>query len=170
MVLAVRGGRPPISIVGFEILPALSQAEEASQFATAERPAHRFRTLERAAQAYARVLKLPEERAGLLAREVFRQDAQGYWSSPTDLRTLKIEPFRSYELAAQVDCPVLLMRGTASKSLDRISFLLMAGALRRGQFVELPNVGHQMMVEDPDATAEALERFLAEVQAQVRSP
>jgi len=160
MVLAVRGIRPPRAIAGMEILPALSPEEEAAQFATARRPAHRFATLERAVQAYARVLRLPDGRAELLAREVFGQDAEGYWSSPTDLRTLEIERFASYELAAQVECPTLLMRGTESKSLDRLSFLLMAQKLRHGEFVEIPGVGHQMMVEDPEATTDALEPFL----------
>jgi len=174
MVLAVRRIRPPAAIAGIEILPALAPVEEAEQFATARRPPHRFPTLERAARAYARVLKLPEGRAEILAREVFRQDAEGYWSSPTDLRTLEIERFRSYELAAQVACPMLLIRGTESLSLDRISFLLMARALQCGEFTEIPGIGHQVPVEAPDATSEILEGFLDRVSAhrvgQPRSP
>jgi pimeloyl-ACP methyl ester carboxylesterase len=163
MVLATRGVRPPTAIAGIEILPRLSPEEEAEQFASARRPPHRFPTLERAARAYARVLKLPEERADALAREVFRQDAEGYWSSPTDLRTLLIEPFLSYELAARVECPTLLVRGMESRSLGRISFLLMARELGRGEIAELPGVGHQLMVEDPDATSKVLDQFFQKV-------
>jgi esterase len=165
LVLAQRGRRPPAAVVGFEILPPLTLEEEAEQFATARRPPHRFASLERGARSYARALGLPAERGEALAREVFRQNDDGSWSAPADPRTLEIEPFRTYELAAQTTCPVLLVRGTASRSLDRLSFLLLARALRQVEILELPGVGHQLMVEDPEATAAALERFFARVGA-----
>jgi len=163
LVLSKRGIRPPLAVAGIEILPPLSREEETAQFATARRPPHRFTTLESAAQSYSRALKLPRERGELLVREVFRQNDDGSWSAPADPRTLEIEPFQTYELAAQVDCPTLLIRGTESRSLSRISLLLMSRELRSGEFVEIPGVGHQLLVEDPDATSEALEQFFLKV-------
>lgn len=162
-VLWARSVRPPAAVAGIEILPPLSPEEEAGQFATARRPPHRFPTLERAMQSYSRALKLPPDRAEVLVREVFRQNADGSWSAPADPRTLEIEPFRTYELAAQVECPTLLIRGTESRSLSRLSLLLMVQELRWGEFAEIPGAGHQLLVEDPDATSEVLERFFRKV-------
>jgi pimeloyl-ACP methyl ester carboxylesterase len=163
LVLWKRGVRPPAAVAGIEILPPLSPEEEAGQFTTARRSPHRFPTLERAAQSYSRALKLPPERGEVLVREVFRQNADRSWSAPADPRTLEIEPFRTYELAAQVECPTLLIRGMESRSLSRISLLLMSQELRWGEFVEILGVGHQLLVEDPDATSEVLERFFQKV-------
>jgi pimeloyl-ACP methyl ester carboxylesterase len=167
LVLSKRGVRPPAAVAGIEILPPLSPEEEAAQFTTARRPPHRFSTLESAAQSYSRALKLPRERGELLVREVFRQNEDKSWSAPADPRTLEIEPFRTYELAAQIECPTLLIRGTESRSLSRVSFLLMSRELRCGEFIEIPGVGHQLLVEDPDATSEVLERFVQKVASGV---
>ena len=165
LVLWERGTRPPAAVAGIEVLPALTSEEEASQFTTARRPPRRFPSLERATQSYARALKLPLERGEALVRDSFIRNQDGSWSAPADPRTLEIEPFRSYELAAKVDCPVLLIRGSESRSLSRISFLLMARELRRGQFAEVPGAGHQLLVEQPDATCALLERFFLPIAA-----
>jgi pimeloyl-ACP methyl ester carboxylesterase len=170
LVLWERGIRPPAAVAGIEILPPLSSEEEAAQFTTARRPPHRFPTLETAARSYSRALKLPRERGELLVREVFTQNDDGSWSAPADPRTLEIEPFRSYELAARVECPTLLIRGTESRSLSRMSLLLMSQELRSGDFVEIPGAGHQLLVEDPDATCEVLERFFQKVANGFRRP
>jgi len=162
-VLWERGIRPPAAVAGLEILPPLAPEEEAAQFATARQPPRKFPTLERGVRSYSRALKLPLGRGELLAREVFKQNADGSWSAPADPRTLEIEPFRSYELAARVECPILLIRGTESRSLSRMSLLFMSQELRSGDFAEIPGVGHQLLVEDPDATCEVLERFFQKV-------
>jgi pimeloyl-ACP methyl ester carboxylesterase len=87
------------------------------------------------------------------------------------VRVLAQEPFLTYELAAQVPCPTLLLRGTASRQLNRIQFLLIAGALRHGSFQELAELGHHFMVEDPDATCALLERFFERVaRSEAASP
>ena len=170
LVLWERGIRPPAAVAGIEILPPLSPEEEAAQFTTARRPPRRFPTLERGVRSYSRALKLPLGRGERLAREVFKQNADGSWSAPADPRTLEIEPFRSYELAARVECPTLLIRGTESRSLSRMSLLLMSQELQSGEFEEIPGVGHQLLVEDPDATCEVLERFLQKVASGALRP
>ena len=71
----------------------------------------------------------------------------------SDMRILAQEPFLTYELAAQVPCPTLLLRGTASGQLNRIQFLLIAGALPDGSFQELAGLGHHFLVEDPTLPA-----------------
>jgi pimeloyl-ACP methyl ester carboxylesterase len=163
MVLSVRGKRPPAAIAGIEVIPPLTLEEEEAQFAAARKPPHPFPTLERALRTYIRALKLPPARAEVLAREVLQQDADGRWTVGGDPLTMVIEPFRTYELAAQVTCPTLMIRGKESQSLDRISFLLIARELQRGDFAEIPGAGHQLIVEDPDATCAVLERFFEKV-------
>ena len=57
--------------------------------------------LEHGARSYSRALgSLATWRT--LARDVFRQNDDGCWSAPADPRTLEIEPFRTYELAARL--------------------------------------------------------------------
>jgi hypothetical protein len=55
------------------------------------------------------------------------------------------------------------LRGTASNQLNRIQFLLIAGALRHGSFQELTGLGHHFLVEDPDATCALLEQFFERI-------
>jgi pimeloyl-ACP methyl ester carboxylesterase len=87
-----------------------------------------------------------------------------------DPRTFAQEPFETYELASKVACPTLLIRGEQSHMLTRIQFLLVAVELRFGAFEEIPGVGHNFMVEDPDTTCALIERFLEQRAVQDTPP
>jgi pimeloyl-ACP methyl ester carboxylesterase len=167
MLIAARGRRPPTALVGMEILPRLPEKQLAVNWAYARRGPKRYPTLEaldRARQAYSRRQGLPLDRGVALGRELYRRDRRtGCWVPRSDVRILAQEPFLTYELAAQVPCPTLLLRGTASTQLNQIQFLLISGALRHGSFQELAGLGHHFMVEDPDATCSLLERFFERV-------
>ena len=132
-------------------------------WARASRPPGRYRNdeaLERTWRLYAQRHGIPVERGLLLGREACRQLPDGSWVALADPRTLAQEPFETYALAARVRCPTLLLRGEQSHLLSRIQFLLVAGELRYGAFEEIAGVGHNLMVEDPDATCALIERFL----------
>jgi pimeloyl-ACP methyl ester carboxylesterase len=175
MLIAARGRRPPAALVGMEVLPRLPERQLAVNWAYARRGPKRYPTLaalDRAREAYARRQGLPLDRGVALGRELYRRDPRGgCWVPRSDVRVLAQEPFLTYELAAQVPCPTLLLRGTASRQLNRIQFLLIAGALRHGSFQELAELGHHFMVEDPDATCALLERFFERVaRSEAASP
>lgn len=173
MLMSARGVRPPAALVGMEVRPRLPPDEDADMWARAGRPPGRYRSLEaleRTWRIYARRHGLPIERGLLLGRESCRQEPDGSWVGVADPRTLAQEPFDTYELAAKVACPTLLIRGEQSHMLTRIQFLLVAGELRFGAFEEIPGVGHSFMVEDPDATSALIERFLEPIVARDTPP
>jgi pimeloyl-ACP methyl ester carboxylesterase len=176
MLVAARGRRrPPSALVGMEVLPRLPERQLAVMWSYARRGPKRYPTLaalDRARRAYARRQGLPLDRGVALGREVYRRDPRGGgWVPRSDLRVLAQEPFSTYELAAQVPCPTLLLRGTESGQLNRIQFLLVAGALPRASFQELPGLGHHFMVEDPDATCDLVEEFFERVaRSEAESP
>jgi pimeloyl-ACP methyl ester carboxylesterase len=167
MLVAARSRRPPAALVGMEVLPRLPERQLAVMWAYARRGPKRYPTLaalDRARRAYARRQGLPLDRGVTLGRELYRRDPRGGgWVPRSDVRVLAQERFQTYELAAKVSCPTLLLRGTESGQLNRIQFLLMAGALPHGSFEELVGLGHHFMVEDPDATSALLERFFERV-------
>jgi pimeloyl-ACP methyl ester carboxylesterase len=166
MLMSARGRRPPAALVGMEVRPPLSADEQAVMWDAARRRPRRYATLEaleRAWRSYWRRQGLPIERGARLGLELHHKDASGAWVQRSDRRVLAQEPFRTYDLAVQVECPTLLIRGEESRMLNRIQFLLVACELRRGSFEELPGVGHHLMVEDPNATSALLEQFLEKV-------
>jgi pimeloyl-ACP methyl ester carboxylesterase len=173
MLMSARGVRPPAALVGMEVRPKLPPEEDADMWARASRPPGRYRNveaMERVWRIYAQGHGLPIERGVLLGREASRQEPDGSWVARADPRTLAQEPFETYELAARVACPTLLIRGEQSHMLSRIQFLLVAGELRFGAFEEMPGVGHNLMVEDPDATSALIERFLEPLVARDTPP
>jgi pimeloyl-ACP methyl ester carboxylesterase len=173
MLMSARGVRPPAALVGIEVRPKMPPEEDADMRARASRPPGRYRNLEameRVWRIYAQGHGLPIERGVQLGREATRQEPDGSWVALADPRTLAQEPFETYELAARVACPTLLLRGEQSHMLSRIQFLLVAGELRFGTFEEMPGVGHNLMVEDPDATSALIERFLEPLVARDTPP
>jgi pimeloyl-ACP methyl ester carboxylesterase len=172
MVLSARGVRPPAALIGMEIRPKLPPEEDADMWARASKPPRRYpslEALERGWRIYAQRHGLPVDRALELGRAQFRQDADGSWIGVSDPRTLAQESFETYELAAKVTCPTLLIRGEQSHMLSRIQFLLVAGELRFGSFEEVSG-GHNFMVEDPETTCALIERFLEQRAARGTPP
>jgi pimeloyl-ACP methyl ester carboxylesterase len=66
------------------------------------------------------------------------------------------------EAAAEVRCPTLVIAGAADRMTPARHAASLADAIEGAQLVVLPNCGHMMMVEQPDATLDALLAFLAD--------
>jgi pimeloyl-ACP methyl ester carboxylesterase len=66
------------------------------------------------------------------------------------------------EAAARVRCPTLIVAGAADRMTPARESASLAQAIRGAQLVTLPDCGHMMMVEKPDATLDALVAFLAD--------
>jgi pimeloyl-ACP methyl ester carboxylesterase len=62
--------------------------------------------------------------------------------------------------AAKVRCPTLVIAGAADRMTPARQGAKLAEAIRGAQLVTLPDCGHMMMVEQPDATLDALAAFL----------
>lgn len=66
---------------------------------------------------------------------------------------------------AQVGCPALVVRGLDGE-LGRAEAQEMVRVLPRGSYAEIPDAGHLVPWDQPDAWSEAVERFLCEALAQ----
>ena len=64
--------------------------------------------------------------------------------------------------AARVRCPALVVSGDLDRMTPARQGAKLAAAIRGARFVSLPGCGHMMMVEQPDATLDALIGFLAD--------
>jgi pimeloyl-ACP methyl ester carboxylesterase len=62
--------------------------------------------------------------------------------------------------AARVACPALVVAGALDRMTPARQGARLAGAIAGAGLVSLPRCGHMMMVEQPDATREALAGFL----------
>jgi pimeloyl-ACP methyl ester carboxylesterase len=64
------------------------------------------------------------------------------------------------DAAAKVRCPTLVIAGAADRMTPARHGARLAEAIEQARLVTLPACGHMMMVEQPDATLDALVAFL----------
>jgi pimeloyl-ACP methyl ester carboxylesterase len=64
------------------------------------------------------------------------------------------------DAAAKVRCPTLVLAGAADRMTPARQAAKLAETIKGAQLVTLPDCGHMMMVEKPDATLDALAEFL----------
>jgi pimeloyl-ACP methyl ester carboxylesterase len=65
-----------------------------------------------------------------------------------------------FEAAAKVGCPALVVSGDLDRMTPARQGAKLAEAIEGARFVSLPACGHMMMIEQPDATLDALIEFL----------
>ena len=65
------------------------------------------------------------------------------------------------QAAAKVRCPALVIAGVADRMTPARHAAKLAEAIKGAQLVVLPDCGHMMMIEQPDATLNALVAFVA---------
>jgi pimeloyl-ACP methyl ester carboxylesterase len=143
-------------------------SERAVQFLrmVAGRPARRFDSLEEACAAFRllpRETKATPEVLRHIAGFTFRQNGDGKWIHKLDRRTLIREPLDVWDLLPRISCPALVVRAAESFVLDREAARRMADALPDGRLVEIANSYHHVMLDNPDAFANALREFLADL-------
>ena len=65
------------------------------------------------------------------------------------------------QAAVRVRCPTLVIAGGSDRMTPARQAAKLAEAIKGAQLVVLPDCGHMLMVEQPDATLDALNAFLA---------
>jgi pimeloyl-ACP methyl ester carboxylesterase len=115
------------------------------------------------------------------ARRAFQRDAYGPDATPeimqrgfmeelkTDPRTrlgnlIALDAWRGVDLA-RIDVPALVVCGTGDYPVVRDAALRLERELPRARRVEISGAGHMLPLEKPDALAEAVLAFLAELRA-----
>ena len=103
-----------------------------------------------------------------LAEHSFRPEEDGSWVSRFHWARMRQERDPSGDLLgdfperyAELDLPVLVVRGGDSSILPRAEFDDMVARLPRGRGVEIPDTTHSLHLEEPAAVAQAINEFLA---------
>jgi pimeloyl-ACP methyl ester carboxylesterase len=154
------------AFLDIEAAPPSYQAEHLN--AAGARPAPRFATLVEAVEREARslVVTVPRERLTRLVALGLRPLPEGGFAPKADREALRqFEQVDLRPLLPRVACPALVMRGAESRVMRREAELAMASSLPLGRFVEVAGAGHQLILEQPAATAHALAAWLDEIGA-----
>lgn len=129
-----------------------------------EKPAKVFDSF---AEAVSRFQLLPREtfisteKLCALASFAFRELPDGKWTAKLDRRTLFREPIDGRALLGQITCPTLIVRAQYSPllSLEKINRLI--ANLPKGQWVEVPDTHHHVMLDNPEGLVKVVREFLA---------
>lgn len=89
-------------------------------------------------------------------RLVWRFDAAGF----VDLVRYRLNPDEQWQAIDRITAPTLVVRGEHSHLLSTALAAALLGRLRDGRLVEIPNGGHDLGVQQPEAVAAAVREFL----------
>ena len=89
-----------------------------------------------------------------------REEEDGRWGFAFDPRWFGLPARKRPELSSIV-CPTLLVRGAQSELLTPDHAQAMVATLPKGQFCEIPDAGHHVQIEQPQAVVRAIQDFLA---------
>ena len=107
----------------------------------------------------------PEATARRLLTENLMRRADGRWAFRFDpevfTRWTHHDPVAGWDALAAIRAPTLILRGAESDVLSRESAERMAQVIPRATLVEIPNAGHGLWYEQPEAFAAAIARFLS---------
>ena len=155
LMVAHRGGCPPAAVLVADMKTGSTGQELADLRAAAARPGRVYASLEEAVGRYRLAPPehaVPAERLGAVARECFRQQADGSWAERFDRRALAIESVEPLPLVADLRVPVLFVRGECSLVMPKEPAEALAAAAG-ASLVELPGLYHHLPLEAPGALA-----------------
>jgi pimeloyl-ACP methyl ester carboxylesterase len=95
-----------------------------------------------------------------VAEHSVREEANGRFGYKFDPAWFSL-PTRPRPDLSRILCPTLLIRGGESALLSTEAGLEFIRQLEAGRFVEIPNSGHHVLIDQPEALAAALEELLA---------
>ncbi|MGH0036224.1 MAG: alpha/beta fold hydrolase [Myxococcota bacterium] len=110
----------------------------------------------------------PAEHAGealrlAIARHSVREEGEGRFGFKFDPRWFTLPP-RERPDPSRVRCPVLLVRGAESSLLSREGAERWLEELPDARLVEIPDAGHHVQIDQPEAVERAVDAFLGELQ------
>jgi pimeloyl-ACP methyl ester carboxylesterase len=140
------------------LLDALGRFPE-PVYADAEDAVRRFRLLPAATSAPSHVLER-------MARFGVRRREDGSWVLKFDRRSLvDTRPCDLSAVAAQIRCPVLVVRGARSEIVSAAALADFRRCAAPVSFLEIPDAHHHVMLDQPVALARAVGDFLSSVLA-----
>ena len=125
-----------------------------------------YDSLDEAVERFSLLPRETDARADILehvARRSFRRDGDGRWVAKFDRATFSAHhPFDFRESLADLDFPVLFVRGEHSRVLSARAAAELAALAPHGSWVEIPGAHHHVLLDRPEELAAAIARFLAE--------
>ncbi|MGH7897134.1 MAG: alpha/beta fold hydrolase, partial [Candidatus Binatia bacterium] len=132
-------------------------------YPTLEEAARKFRPLPKETIAEAVVIEH-------VARHGFR-DEGGRWTSKFDRLALASQaPFDLENRIADLEFPVLFVRGEHSRVLSSATAARLAGICRRGSVVEIPGAHHHVPIDRPDRLGIEIREFLRRAAGESQTP
>lgn len=162
-MLVAGEGRLPLrgaALLDIEANPPPYQAQHLN--AAGLRPARRFASAEDVIAFEARSLPdVPRERLARVAMNGVRRLPDGMLAQKADREALvQFEQIDCRPWLPRIACPALVVRGANSTVMRGEVAKQMVAALPRGRLVEIAGAGHQLIIEQPEAVAAALDRWL----------
>lgn len=102
-----------------------------------------------------------------LAESGVRQREPGAWTPAFDRRVFLHPDLDPWPFLPGVLCPTLVVRGGRSPVMDREAWQRVTMTVRRGQFAELRDAYHHLILDDPAGFAGIVTRWLAGAQKGV---
>ncbi len=104
--------------------------------------------------------RVPPERLRLVAEQSFRPAEGGGVVGKFDRRALALEPLKPKELASDLKCRALVVRGGLSTVMEAEPARRLAEMAPQGSFEEMPGCYHHLILEEPETFARLVGEFI----------
>ena len=146
-----------------------SEDETAWALKQVERPGPEFANPSEAGARYR--LSPPETKAPAdwirhLGAAAVVEQKPGVWHYAFDRRVFAQARPDAWPLLPGVVCPTLVVRGEGSRIMDRDAWLRVATAVQRGQFAEVKDAWHHLILDDPAGFCSIVTTWLDRVMTQ----
>jgi pimeloyl-ACP methyl ester carboxylesterase len=164
LVYASRRPRRLVALVIADMLCELDPAALDRVHEASRRPSPTFATREEAESRFR--LQPPEtvarpEILALLTREAVAQTPDGRFGFKFDRRAMGHPPIRAWDVAPNVACPTLVVRGERSSLMPRDHAERLATLVPHGRLREVAGAYHHLMLDNPRDFTAALDEFLS---------
>jgi len=157
------------ALVITDTLTQWSENEAAWAERQVERPGPEFANPSEAGSRYR--LSPPETKAPAdwirhLGEAAVVEHKPGVWHYAVDRRVFAHARPDAWPLLPGILCPTLVVRGEGSKIMDRDAMLRAATAVQRGQFAEIKDAWHHLILDDPPGFVSTVTAWLDRVVTQ----
>ena len=167
--LAARHPDRVAALVVADTMTQWSEDETAWALKQAERPGPEFANPSEAGARYRlspTETKAPADWIRHLGEAAVVERKPGVWEYAFDRRVFAQARPDAWPLLPGVVCPTLVVRGEGSKIMDRDAWLRVATSVQRGQFAEVKDAWHHLILDDPAAFCGIVTTWLDRVMAQ----
>jgi pimeloyl-ACP methyl ester carboxylesterase len=155
--IVVADGRASFGAAGARYLRLLGMFGSA-QYPSLEEAIERFRPLPK------ETIALPDALAHVIRHGV-KREGDG-WTTKFDRAALTgLDVFDLRARLAEIECPVLFIRGEHSTVVSKSAAARLAAACRSGRVVELPGCHHHVLIDRPDLLGAEIRAFVREVRS-----